>query len=65
MTLDQLDLYRQLEPRGECRAEWTGAAGEAYASDLNALLLRLADVRSRLRDAIDDLWVVIGEAEVD
>lgn len=64
-TLDHLELYRQLEPRAECRADWTGVANVAYETDLNALLLRLSAVRRTLRDAIDDLWVVIGEAGSD
>lgn len=64
-TLDHLELYRQLEPRAECRAEWTDAASVAYETDLNALLMRLAGVRAALRDGIDDLWVVIGEAGLD
>jgi len=61
-VLDELELFRQLEPRGECLAEWTGFASAEYSADLAGVLAMLAEVRSVLAGAIDDLWIAIGEA---
>ena len=64
-ALHELELYRQLEPRGECLADWVGGSSLAYSADLAAVLAMLAEVRSVLSDAIDTLWIAIGEASDD
>lgn len=60
-ALHELDLYRQLEPKGECLTEWTGPSSRAYESDLAAVLSSLSGVRFDVAGAIDDLWRVVRE----
>ena len=60
-ALHELELYRQLEPRGECLADWAGPASEGYDGDLAAVLSLLSGVRSTLHDAVDGLSRVLAE----
>jgi hypothetical protein len=64
-SLEVLEAICGMAPRGECLPDWAGASNAAYLGDLAELLSSLATVRAALRDAVDDLWVVIGEAGDD
>jgi len=64
-SLEVLAAICGMAPRGECLPDWAGASNAAYLGDLAELLSSLATVRAALRDAVDDLWVVIGEAGDD
>lgn len=65
LILEVLDQYRRYQPRGECLPDWAGPASVGYSTDLVSLLMLLGEVRSGLTDAVDDLWIVIGEAGDD
>lgn len=62
-ALGQLEHLQQLMPRGECVVGWSGAASDAFRTDLDELRARLGAVRAAVAGAIDDLWVVIGQAD--
>lgn len=64
-ALRELELYRQLEPRAECLADWAGPASVGYATDLAAVLSLLSGARATLRDAVDDLSHVLAEVVDD